>query len=63
MKLANLLIRELDNCSFGAIFEPCEMLKFVNLIAFLWKLISKEQVAVIMGFPDWVQVKMKYYRQ
>ena len=35
------------------------MLKFVNLIAFLWKLISKEHVVVIKEFPDWVQVKMK----
>ena len=35
------------------------MLKFVNLIAFLQKLVSKEHVVVIMEFPDWVQVKMK----
>ena len=35
------------------------MPKFVNLISFLEKLISKEQVVVIMEFPDWVQVKMK----
>ena len=35
------------------------MPKFVNLIAFLQKLISKEHVFVIMEFPDWVQVKMK----
>ena len=35
------------------------MPKFVNLIAFLWKLISKEHEVVIMEFPDWVQVKMK----
>ena len=35
------------------------MPKFVNLIAFLQKLISKEHVVVIMEFPDWVQVKMK----
>ena len=35
------------------------MPKFVNLIAFLKKLISKEHVVVIMEFPDWVQVKMK----
>ena len=35
------------------------MPKFVNLIAFLQKLISKEHVVVIMEFPDWVQVKIK----
>ena len=35
------------------------MPKFVNLIAFLYKLISKEHVVVIMEFSDWVQVKMK----
>ena len=35
------------------------MPKFVNLIAFLQKLISKEHVVVIMKFPDWGQVKMK----
>ena len=35
------------------------MPKFVNLVAFLQKLISKEHVVVIMEFPDWVQVKMK----
>ena len=29
----------------------------VNLIAFLWKLISKEQVVVIMEFPDWFKLK------
>ena len=35
------------------------MPKFVNLTAFLQKLISKEHVVVIMEFPDWVQVEMK----
>ena len=35
------------------------MPKFVSLIGFLLKLISKEHVVVIMEFPDWVQVKMK----
>ena len=35
------------------------MPKFVNLIAFLQKLISKEHVVVILEIPDWVQVKMK----
>ena len=35
------------------------MSKFVNLIAFLHKLISKEHVVVIMEFPDWAPVKMK----
>ena len=29
------------------------MPKFVNLMAFLQKLISKEHVVVIMEFPDW----------
>ena len=62
MKLINLLIRELDNCSLRGVFRVsrhAEMPKFVNLIAFLQKLISKEHVAVIMEFPDWMQVKMK----
>ena len=31
------------------------MQKYVNLIAFLQKLISKEHVVVIMEFSDWVQ--------
>ena len=35
------------------------MPKFVNLIALLQKLISKEHVVVIIEFPDWVQVEMK----
>ena len=35
------------------------MPKFVNVIAFLQKLISKEHVVVIMEFPDWIQGKMK----
>ena len=33
------------------------MPKFVNLIAVLWKLISKEHVVVIMEYSDWAQVK------
>ena len=33
------------------------MPKYVNLIAFLWKLISKEHVVVILEFLDWVQAK------
>ena len=41
----------------GVIFESPTMQKCVNLITFLWKLISKEQAVVIMEFPDWVQVK------
>ena len=56
MKLINLLIRELDNCSLGGVFP---VPKSVNLIAFLQKLISKEHVVVIMELPDWIQVKMK----
>ena len=54
-----MLMRELENCSLGGDFESRAMPKFDNLIAFLQKLISKEQVAIIMEFPDWVQVKMK----
>ena len=37
------------------------MAKYVNLIAFLQKSISKEHVVVIMEFPDWVQVKKMCY--
>ena len=37
------------------IFESRALPKFVNLITFLQKLISKEHVVVIMEFPDWVQ--------
>ena len=59
LKLVNLLIRELENCSLGGVFKSRAMTKFVNLIAFLQKLISKEHVVVIMELPDWVQVKMK----
>ena len=51
-KLINLLIRELNNCSLGEIFESHTMQKYVNLIAFLWKLISTEHIVVIMhGIP------------
>ena len=53
MKLINLLIREPENCSLGGFFRVRAMPKFVNLIAFLQKLISKEHVVVIMEFPDW----------
>ena len=35
------------------------MPKFVNLIAFLYKLMPKEHAVVIVEFSDWVQVKMK----
>ena len=35
------------------------MQKYVNLIAVLKKLISKEHVVAIMELSDWVQVKMK----
>ena len=55
MKLNNLLIKELYNCSLGAIVESCAMPKHVNLISFLQNLISKEHTVVIMEFPDWVQ--------
>ena len=37
------------------------MPKFVNLFAFLQKLISKEHVVVIIEFPDWFKLKWKYY--
>ena len=37
------------------------MQKYVNLIAFLKKLISKEHIVVIMEIPDWVQVEKIYY--
>ena len=37
------------------------MQKFVSLITFLQKVISKKHVVVIMEFPNWVQVKMKIY--
>ena len=37
------------------------MQKYVNLIPFLQKLISKEHVVVIMEFSDWVQVLKKIY--
>ena len=56
MKLINLLIRELDNCSLGEIFESRVMPKFVNY-AEMQKLISKEHVVVIMEFPDWFKLK------
>ena len=36
------------------------MQKYVNLIAFLYILISKEHVVVITEFPEWVQVLKKY---
>ena len=37
------------------------MQKYVNLIAFLWKLISKEHIVVIMEFLDWAQVEKYTY--
>ena len=37
------------------------MQKSVNLIAFLWKLISEEHIVVIIDFPDWVQLKKIHY--
>ena len=56
----NLLIRQLNNCSLGGVFESRAMPKYVNLIALLYELILKEHVVVIMEFPDWVQVKKIY---
>ena len=57
MKPINLLIKELNNCSLRDDFESRTMQKYVNWIAFLQKLISKEHVVVIMEFPDRIQVK------
>ena len=37
------------------------MPKYVNLMASLWKLISKEHTVVIMGFENWVSVKKQLY--
>ena len=61
MKLINLLIKKLDNCSLGGDFRVAHHAEifFISLIAFQKKLISKEHVVVIMEFPDWVQVGMK----
>ena len=60
MKRINLLIREINNCSLEGDFESRAMQKYVDLITFLQKLISKQYVVVIMEFADWVQVKNKY---
>ena len=54
MKLIDLVIRELENCSLVDVFESGALPKFVN---FLQKLISKEHVVVIMEFPDWFKLK------
>ena len=63
MKLINLLIKDLDNCSLGGYFRVSRHAKICQLIAFLWKLISKEHVIVIMEFPDWFKLKWKYYKE
>ena len=61
MKLINLLIRELNNCSLGGDFGVSRHAQICQFDRFLQKLISKEHVVVIMEFPDWIQVKKIYY--
>ena len=62
MKLINLLIKELNNCSLDNDFESRNMQKYVNLIVFFRNWFQKSiHVVVIMKFPDWVQVKKIYY--
>ena len=65
MKLINLLIRELDNCSLGDDFrvlchaEICQFDRFSSEINF------KRARSCNYGIPRLVQVKMKmiYYRE
>ena len=59
MKLINLLIRELDNCSLGGHFRVSRDGEICQFDSFSLEINSKEHVVVIMEFPDWVQVKMK----
>ena len=59
MKLINLLIKELNNCSLGGDFRVSHHAEIRQFDRFSFKLISKEHVVVIMEFSDWVQVKMK----
>ena len=59
MKLINLLIRELDNCSLGGDFRVSRHAEICQFDHFSLEIKSKKQVVVIMEFLDWVQVKMK----
>ena len=59
MKLINLLIRVLDNCSLGGDFRVSRHAEICQFDRFSLEINFKEHVVVIMEFPDWVQVKMK----
>ena len=54
MKLTNLVFRK---AIIAAIFEFHAMQKYINLIALLQKLISKEHVVGSVEFPDWLNLK------
>ena len=58
MKLINLLIRALDNCSAGRDLRVSRHAEICQFDRFSLE-ISKEHAVVIMEFPDWVQIKMK----
>ena len=56
MKLINLLIRELNNCSLGDDFRVTSQADICRLDRFSLEIDSKEHVVIIMELADWVQV-------
>ena len=62
MKLINLLIRELDNCSLGGDFRVMCHAKICQFDRFSLATNLKEHVVVIKELPDWVQVKNTLYQ-
>ena len=59
MKLINLLIRELENCSLGGDFRVSRHPEIYQFDRFSLEITFKEYIVVITDFPDWVQVKIK----
>ena len=54
MKLINLLIRELKNCSLGDNFRVSHHAEVCQFDHFSSEIIAKEHVVVTMEFPDLV---------
>ena len=59
MKLINLLIRKLNNCSLGGDFRISHHAEICQFDCFSLGINFKRarRLLVIMGSPDWVQVK------
>ena len=59
MKLINLLIRELDNCSLEGYFRVSRLAEICQFDRFSLQINFKRARSCNYGIPNWVQVKMK----